>query len=119
MIVLCFLKIFEFEIVTYNRIFVLDLLIRAVEDDGSEFISVQCLASSIVEASVADGTGDEKEEVSELMDGEKLKILANGRNILDSIGMMTEGGERQIGRAQSVMCFQKTKDMRQRCIKAF
>lgn len=101
-----------------NRILISNLLNPVEEDDVSETVSIHTLASSIVRASVDDKT-EEEEVVPELTDAEKLKILANARTVLDSIAMITEGVDRQMGRAQRVLRFQRTEGMRQRCLDDF
>lgn len=82
-----------------KRISISDFLNPADKDDILESVSIQRLASSIVEASVEDGMKKEEEEVSEFSGGEKPKILANARDVLDSNGMMIKGVDRQFWRA--------------------
>lgn len=48
-------------------------------------------------------TEEEEEDATEFLDGEKLKKLANAHHVLNSIGMMTEGVDRQIWHGQSVL----------------
>lgn len=71
-----------------NRIANLDLSDPADKENVLEVVTVENLASTIVESSVV--YENEEEEVPQFSDAKKLEILANARTVLDMVGLMTE-----------------------------